>query len=81
MLSGKPVEVFRIMGPNQTVSHDQVTITDWMRLHYLEESRKPALTEVKMKVLHELVRSKSGTSPSDANRSICVYPEQLVDGI
>lgn len=69
MLATRPVEVLRIMVPKETIRHDEVTITDWMRSLALEESRQPALPELKTKVFHELVRS-----PPVRKLPECCYP-------
>lgn len=38
MLASKPLEIFHIMGPRESIPQDKVTITDWMLLLALEES-------------------------------------------
>lgn len=80
MLPVRPVEIVRIMGPKETIPKNEVTITDGMRLLALEESHQPALPELKLKVLHELVRGPSENVRNAATHLVRVYRSQWVNG-
>lgn len=54
------------MAPKETIPNDEVTITDWFRILSLEEGRQSAPPKSKTKLLHELVRGKTGTFSSAA---------------
>lgn len=80
MLVTRPVKVFRIMGPKETITHDKVMITNWMHLLALEKSRQPALPERKAKLLHELVRGPAEKFPNASISLVRVYRAHLMNG-
>lgn len=80
ILADRPVEILPIVGPKETVPHDEFTVAAWMRLLALEEIRQPTLPQLETKVLHEMVRGSTENFPNASSRLVCVLRSQRVSG-